>query len=202
MKRTLLVFLFAVSLVAANEEELYERITNIQLEANSKRYGAYSRADTEYRIAVSKTFELADRAEIYLLDFSMGSDGKHVINNDVDAFPISPYQKDTKILKSRKIPSKDIQQWRAAITSLVSGDDTGAGGVLCHYPAHGIRLYAGDVLLFETSICWACSNYFFTYEGESKWNQLMDIGNLKELLDEFMPIPESEQERFKKRMKK
>jgi hypothetical protein len=61
---------------------------------------------------------------------------------------------------------------------------------MCHYPIHGLRIRAGTKLLFETSICWECNNYYFTHDRESRWVSLTDDANeLRKLLNELMPIP-------------
>jgi hypothetical protein len=67
------------------------------------------------------------------------------------------------------------------------------GGALCHLPIHGIRIFSDDALLFETSLCWACNNYYV----ESDWAGLTaDAKPLRTLLDEVVPIPEAERARM------
>ena len=33
---------------------------------------------------------------------------------------------------------------------------------LCHHPSYGLRFYSGSKLLFETTVCFHCSNFFFS----------------------------------------
>ncbi len=33
------------------------------------------------------------------------------------------------------------------------------GGAFCHFPIHGVRVYAGDAIIFYSSFCWKCSNF-------------------------------------------
>jgi len=193
---TTLAALVAVSSLAADADKPTERIESILSDASAKRWEAHEKADREYRAAVATTFKFANRAEIYLLDFSIGKDAAYAPKDDDAVFPIRPYDKETKILKTYKVPPKDIPKWCAAVTKLITSDKP-SGGALCHFPIHGIRIYAGDQLLFETSICWECGNYYFTYEGYSQWLGLTeDVLDLRKLLDESMPIPKSELQRF------
>jgi hypothetical protein len=147
---------------------------------------------------LATTFQFADRFEVYLLDFSINKDPGYQLKEDEEGFPIRPYSTErfgeskTKILKTSKVPAKEIPTWCAAVTRMIASDKEG-GATLCHFPIHGLRIYAGAKLLFETSICWRCNNFYFTYEGKSQWEQLTDDDkDLKKLLHEFMPIPESD----------
>ncbi len=201
-----LTILFVVSFLGASAADdatkTEARIDDIVHQAFSKRYDAHSKADRDYRATVATTFQFADRIEVYLLDFSIGEDPTYQLKDDDEGFPIRPYSRGsfdeakTKILKTSKLPAKEIPTWCAAVTKMVTSDKDG-GGAFCHYPIHGLRIYAGTKLLFETSLCWACSNFYFTYTGESRWVPLTeDANDLKKRLHDFMPIPEAELKRF------
>ena len=192
----LFAILLAASAFAADADKTSERIESILSDASGKRYDARAKADREYRAAAATAFKFADRVEVFLLDFSIGDDAARAPKDGDELFPIRPYDKETKILKATKVPPKDIPKWCAAVTKLITSDKP-EGGALCHFPIHGLRIYARDKLLFETSICWHCSNYYFTYDGVSNWLGLTDDAiDIKKLLDDFMPIPDSEQQRF------
>ena len=195
---SLLLFLAAQfgTFAADPAPKVAEKIFTILSDASRKRFEATIKADRDFRNAVSKTFAFADRVEVFLLDHSIGKDAAYQPKDGEQTFPIRPYDKETKILKTRKAPAKDIPKWCAAVTKLITSDKD-AGGALCHYPIHGIRIYAHDELLFETSICWHCRNYYFNYDGQSGWEGLNeDAKDLRTLLDEFMPVPEEEMKRF------
>lgn len=97
-------------------------------------------------------------------------------------FPIRPYGKTHPIYGSVDLTGDELEQflnvwryqepnyWRQA---------------MCHFPAFGFRLYEGDSLVAETSICWKCSNYYVTaYPGMSGWYGFVaDSENAKALLD-------------------
>jgi hypothetical protein len=88
----------------------------------------------------------------------------------------------------------------------------------CHYPIHGLRFIGGGSVLYETSLCWVCNNYYVVTERESsgesprRWRSSSPgtrehswLGlpggypkgepsrmcrELRELLTETLPIPE------------
>jgi hypothetical protein len=177
---------------ADDDAKVSESISAIRTDAERKRFEAIDKAQRAFRVAVAKTFQFADRVEVFLLDHSIGTDAAYKPKNGEEAFPIRPYNKETKILKTRKVPAKEIPKWCAAIAKTIT-TEKGGGGVLCHFPIHGLRIYARNELLFETSICWHCRNYYF----EDEWKGLSeDAKDLRALLDDFMPVPEKEKARF------
>jgi hypothetical protein len=185
----------SVSAVAADAEKLWERVDRILEQADTKRLEAIAKADREYRLAMAEALKLADRVEVFLLDFSMGEDAAYALEDGDAAFPIAPYRKETKILKTSEVPAKEVARWTAAVGKLLASDDE--SGAACHLPIHGLRFYTGSRLLFETSLCWKCENYYFTYGLESRWLGLgEDARELKALLEAFMPIPKAEADRL------
>jgi hypothetical protein len=196
MRKLLLPLLWAVVPLSANTAEsgakVSERIAAILSEANEKQYKAMTKIRRDYRASVAKTFAFADRVEVFLLDHAMGKDPAYQPKEGDETFPIRPYNKETKILKKLTIPAPQIPKWAAAVTKMLTTEKWG-GGAMCHFPIHGMRIYFRDQLLFETSICWKCDNYYF----ENGWEGLTeDAADLKALLDGFMPIPEEEKARF------
>jgi hypothetical protein len=71
-------------------------------------------------------------------------------------------------------------------------------GVLCHYPIHGIRVWKGEEILLQSSICWHCGNMGFDYPDGAGFITI-EMRELKQICDELLPIPEKEIERFKLR---
>lgn len=197
MKHALLALLFvaAFSVIYAAEDDakLLERISTIRSEAESKRFDGHEKVDRDFRTAVAGTFQFADRVDVFLLDYSIGKDLAYKPKVGDETFPIRPYQKETKILKKREVPTKEIQQWCVAVTKTITSEKKFSGGALCHMPIHGLRIYARNELLFETSICWHCRNYYF----ETDWQSLTeDAADLRKLLEAHMPVPEEEKARF------
>ena len=114
-------------------------------------------------------------------------------------FPIVPYGSFSKILKAKKLDGKDVAECRKAVAGFVASEDL--PGAFCHLPIHGIRLFAEGQLVFETSICWMCGNYYLSYPDDdgfsASWVGFNDK-KLKAFLDKVMPIPQSELDRFEK----
>ena len=73
------------------------------------------------------------------------------------AFPIRPYDAQARIIGTATLSGRDVdsicETWRS-----MSFDKWASA--FCHYPVYGLRFYRDDKLLFETSICWECSNFF------------------------------------------
>ncbi len=193
----LLVALVFSGCVTDQEENWFQQIGVFNTDASIKHSKKQQRKDRARRVSVADTFKTADRVEIYLLEFSIGEDTRHAPKKGDEVFPVRPYGTETKVLNKRTVLTSDVPKWSITAAKLVASDKK-AGGAFCHYPIHGIRIYAGDLLLFETSICWVCDNYYFTYDDASRWVGLNeDANDLKALLDQFMPVPETEKARFK-----
>ena len=202
MKRVFLNLVFLATQLAAlageRDPKKTENASAIIDAAAQKRMDVMLEADLEYRIAFAKAFQFADRVEVFLLDFSIGKDEAYKPKEGDATFPIHPYDKETKILKARTVPAKDVRKWCDALAKMVKA--SGASGALCHFPIHGVRVYQGNQLFFETSLCWHCNNYYFCYGPngtDSGWAGLFEgAKDIHALFDDFMPIPETEKARF------
>lgn len=71
-------------------------------------------------------------------------------------------------------------------------------GTLCHVPPYGVRFYRNDKLVFETTVCWKCHNFYMPEidpkSGEMKLllYGFKDDSHAKKLLAIFqkhLPIP-------------
>jgi hypothetical protein len=64
-------------------------------------------------------------------------------------------------------------------------------GAFCHAPPYGVRFYKDDVLIFETTICWKCHNFYIPdYDPETGEIKMViygfdDNANSKKLLSLF-----------------
>lgn len=73
-------------------------------------------------------------------------------------FPILPYGKDVTrpVYGSITISGDELEKfmdcWMFQEVSIESG-------AMCHDPPYGFRLYSGEKMITETSICWHCSNF-------------------------------------------
>lgn len=197
----LLLLLLAATLQAAEKLKAGDsrQASEILSQAREARNAARRMADLEYKRAVAKAFPTADRVEVFLLDFAMKAIEGGDADDEAESFPIRSDRKRAKILARRGVPPQEIPRWCAAVAETITSDKPGKGAK-CHYPIHGIRISAGNVLLFETSFCWKCNNYYFNYDGDAKWEGLTDDAQaFTKLINEFMPIPEAERKRFEQR---
>lgn len=68
---------------------------------------------------------------------------------------------------------------------------------MCHEPAYGLRFFKDRKLIFETTLCWNCSNFYvptplgYTYCGFDDKNQQAQA--VWDLLQKHMPLPEAMQ---------
>lgn len=69
---------------------------------------------------------------------------------------------------------------------------------MCHMPVHGVRFFKDNDLLFQTSFCWTCANYFVTYPDDYETSTWVGLGDaeLKKFMLKQLPIPEEVQLRF------
>ena len=99
-----------------------------------------------------------DRVELFAVSMPKPfSDERPKREPSDKTFPVRPYGVHAGILAHKTISGDACNDFREAWRSLAFDR---LGGAMCHYPAYGIRLYRGDDLLFETTICWECQNFY------------------------------------------
>jgi hypothetical protein len=90
-------------------------------------------------------------------------DGETVERSDVRGgaatFPIRPYGRVSVIKESRELRAGAAEAIAEGWRHLVFDDRK---QYLCHHPIVGLRFFARDTLLFETSVCWVCQTFFDT----------------------------------------
>jgi hypothetical protein len=169
-------------------------------------YTAYrqtmEKAQSDYRKAFGASLSKATRIEVLLLDFKVEryegwTEGAWEYELPKDKFPITPYKSVTRILKSRVLTAVEMKKLLPALQATV-GVETDAGGAMCHFPIHGLRVWQDDRLIFHTSFCWMCSTFYLEYPDFTvHWTGIQGT-KLKDAMLELMPIPPAELERFKK----
>lgn len=103
----------------------------------------------------------------------------------------------TKVLAKKEVSDADRVKLLGSLAKQVAVREQ-AGGALCHYPIHGLKVYRRGKLLYETTFCWKCSNFGFSYpNGDRQWLSTND--ELRAIFHRLMPIPQSEVERFEKK---
>lgn len=161
---------------------------------------------TNYRQSFAEAIATAEKVEVYLLDFEMThaedaqQDSEWAIRLPDDQFPIIPAGKQAKILKRKLLSTDEIKLLMPTLQkTLVTGGNS--GGALCHFPVHGIRIWHGEDLIFQTSICHYCQNFYMTYPGDSTGWAKITQPEFKTVLEKLMPIPQNELQRFENKWK-
>ena len=109
-----------------------------------------------------------------------------------------PYKSFSQILQRKKLAGDAVGACRKAVVELLREEDDWGGGAMCHFPIHAVRLFRGDELIFQTSLCWKCDNYFIEYPDDfesATWVGFSKTG-IETFLNKELPIPKSEIERF------
>ncbi|GEP43279.1 hypothetical protein BGE01nite_25700 [Brevifollis gellanilyticus] len=155
--------------------------------------------EATYRNALGEAIkDHGTRCEVFLLDFMPSrkkSDSFFNDPSDENHFLIRPYKTETKILNRRELSADEFKTLLPSLVQTV-GVEKNTYGALCHMPIHGIRVYDQGILIVETSICYECGNFFINYpDSTSEWVGLSSR-EFEELMKKFMPIPESEIQRF------
>ncbi|HEX2749588.1 MAG TPA: hypothetical protein VHM91_16380 [Verrucomicrobiales bacterium] len=164
---------------------------------------ALEAAKAGHRKSIARMLALADRVEGCLLDFDVSAEGdwKEMRTDSKEWFVIAAAQAKTKILKSIVLKPEQVAGVVKAMSATLRSEDAGEGA-LCHFPIHGLRFFKGEVLLYYTSLCWLCGNYFVVYPdytGIGYWHGLGDGGrDLEKLMKTALPVPDEEMKRFSK----
>ena len=130
-----------------------------------------------------------DRVELYAVSMPKAfSDEKPKREPTAKTFPVRPYGAHADIHAYKTITGTACDDLRTKWQSLAFDR---LGGAFCHYPAYGFRLYRGDDLLFETTVCWECQNFYLPqYDPKKKrytygWYGFANDDNAKSLLKLF-----------------
>lgn len=111
-----------------------------------------------FRVGSSTTrLPRCDRVEVCLLDGK--TDGVAATG-----FPVRPEKAYSVILDRTTLVGDEAEALAALWRSQVFG--LGFEG-LCHHPAFGLRFRRGEAVVFETSVCFRCSNFSTTVLGEA-----------------------------------
>lgn len=199
-RTTIASIIFPLCLLAAEEPDWVSDDTpphpayKAAWEAGQAYQNQKATLEAEYRKQLTSAIALVDRIEIFLLDFEMVDN----VQSDERSsyFFISPYRKFSKIIDSKTIAGDSINSLSEVFSGLLATPDD--PGPLCHFPSHGIRFFGGDSLVFETSLCWHCSNYFVKYPDDYQTATWVGFQNspMEALLKNQLPIPAALAARF------
>lgn len=171
-------------------------------EAGQTHLTAMEVVNAAYRKDLAAALAKGTEIEVCLLDFKTEkakvTDYNWEFEQAEDQFPIIPYKHVSRILQRKKLTAEEIKRLMPSLQATVRAEDA-SPGAFCHYPIHGIRILDGDSVLFQTSICYMCGNFFLAYplsDGAS-WVGLSSK-EFEKVMMELMPVPEKEMDRFKK----
>jgi len=177
--------------------------TKIEMASNDHKR-AIDAADREYRKAFGEALAKAAKIEVFLLDTEMtkvekaGKGDLWLGNLPFDQFPIIPYGKVSRILKRKSLAADEINLLMPALQSTIAVENT-SGGAFCHSPVHGVRVWSDGRIVFQSSFCYHCMNFYFIYpDGGAKWTAIKD-DHLQEVMEVLMPIPQAVKDRFEGR---
>lgn len=116
----------------------------------------------------TKSLPRCDRVEVYHLNPIMEDAG-------ATGFPIEPYDKFAEIVEHKTLKGTEAEDLAELWRSQKFAEKSGQYQALCHYPAFGFRFYRGSSLVFQTSLCFECSNFYVTTLGKSAFWGINDV---------------------------
>ncbi len=159
------------------------------LSANRKYFKDLSGIRASFRRRLAGIIEKADRIELLQFESTALKPEKDLPEDR--RFRISPYRTNAEIKKRQTLSPGDMATVRSGLSGLLNTADDFSGGAWCHEPACGLLVYSGDRLLFRTSFCWNCGNYFLPYpdddDGSASWVGLPGACPLEAILKSLQP---------------
>lgn len=196
---TLLAKLAAIAIFAATGAFAETEAEGDLLKAELRFYDAKSKIQSDYRRDLAAVLAKGDRIEVYLLDFETEDTPSDFLFWDTrleeNEFPIIPYGGKSKILKRSTLTAEQKLKFMPKLQEVVGIQGKIDGGAFCHFPIHGVRVYAGDTIIFQSSFCWKCNNFAVSYPDRPAWVAIRGV-DLFEAFSKLMPIPQSELDRF------
>lgn len=197
--KTLLTTLLITAICIVGETAAEGAAEKALSEAESRYYEAQAVIESKYRKDLATTLATADRIEVFLLDFEMEdtpSDFFYWENRlEEEEFPILPYGSKSSILKRAILGDEELKTFVPALQKVVGVQGDPGTGALCHFPIHGVRVFSGETMLFQSSFCWKCQNFALAYPDAPAWVGISGT-KLFEVFTDVMPIPQIELDRF------
>ena len=149
---------------------------------------------TEFRRDLAKEILSADKVELSVVKFDALSKGGFVNKSETIAIHIGG--KRCEVLQKKNLLEKEKSSVLKALTTQLVNPKA-ENSVFCHYPIHGLKVWKKDKLVFESSFCWVCNNFYL--ELPRGYIELATTEEMKSVFNKLLPIPKSEMERFKKK---
>jgi len=157
-------------------------------------------AKTAYRKSLAEALQNADDVQLFLLDFKTqpvkNPGDPHWENSlPLDLFPIVTRNQVSKILQRRQLPPAERKAFLSGLKRVLSIDGVHTGG-MCHLPIYGIRIWAGNYVVFQTSLSIYCRKLEVTYPSQGAEPMGYHDPDFEAILQRALPIPQSEIDRF------
>jgi hypothetical protein len=165
---------------------------NAQHELDSEFYDGLQKVEAKYRAGKAALIKKADRVIVYLVDFD-GITERNDFADEDESISIAPYNSVTKIIDKKEIDANDRKKLLDILSAAIAEPEH-SGGAMCHFPIHGVRVYAGEELLYEGTFCWVCGNFSYSYPQGSSW--LDTNAEIKAIFTSILPVPQAEIDRF------
>lgn len=187
--RSIRILLLLIPTVSADPGESWEVIEPVTKPARDEYLQDLEAARGKYRAKLATILEKADAVEIYQFDGT--TEPKAPQGQEENYFPIVPYEQVAKIIVRKMLAGDKLLECRKATASLMT--EAGGAGMLCHYPAHGVRFLRDKEVIFETSICWKCQNFYiaYPYDKNASWEGVT-TKELQDFLSRELPLPPEE----------
>jgi len=173
---------------AGEAREIIDKADSALVEGTDQLFDAY-------RLQVATAVAKADRVELFRLK-ARGTETKAPGNPD-DPFDddaknqwfkiAAPEASSARIQAKLEVPQEKLGPLIEKIADILEHPGDALAG--CHDPAHGLRVYSGTELLFETSLCYRCRNFCLDSPIGGRWVPLPENG-LKEMLMALLPLSE------------
>jgi len=156
-------------------------------------YKTKEAAIAEYRKTLAQILGTGDRIEIYLLNWQARvppAKSWELAEPNVpeNYFPALSFKELVPIVDRKMLEGPEMKRLLSRLQVNLAEQDPGMGA-RCHYPAHGIRVWRGEDLLFRNTICFQCSNIYVDVMGEQDLVGLTDP-TLQDVMLAHLPIPE------------
>jgi len=194
MIRLALILAFLVSAstatLAQDEEPAADPFGSPSVDTETKWTPTHPDGDTpqDRMLSLAHTDALArfDRIELYAVSMPKPFGDEEPKREPTEStFPVRPYGVYADIHAHKTIRGAACDELRTTWQSLAFDR---LGGAFCHHPVYGFRLYRDDDLLFETTVCWECQNFYVPrYDPDKRrythgWYGFANDDNAKSLL--------------------
>ena len=174
MKKMQYIVLLIIPLLCYGNSQLKDASTDYIIQTLS--------AESKYKAALGKLIKNSDKVKVYKLGKTSAylSEDPFAAIQDT-GFEISPHNQIAEVLNHKVLEGQELLAFQNALYNLLQPHTDVWSRAMCHEPILGVEVFIGSDLIFSTSFCWKCNNYFVEYpDGRLAWEALKDT-ELQEL---------------------